>query len=252
MAYRVISSDSTWSTATPDLVPNTPTLHASTNITISTSNLYTATYTGTAGNVVNGCMIYIAAAAGAQNLTITHQEDSGAGFADTVGTATISTASLTNLGWHYWRFAAPFTYTTSTANKQRFRVVAAAATGTTAAADSGAANIMFFATDVNATTIQTTDDIFIINRNQSGTATLTVDGTQTVGSGTTTTLAASRQIGNAITPCVGGTIQYDTVASTSLTFKGNAVVFPGGSYLIGSSGTAYPVANVATTTLDFL
>jgi len=242
MADRICSSDMTYSTSLMDTVTNTPTIHASTEITISTTPLYTATYTATAGGeAVNGCMIYKSDYGANGSITITHQEDSGAGFADTSATATIASNLMPDDGFVYFRFAVPFIYTTSTASKQRFKIVSDASSGK-ASADSGGSNIAFWATEDTTGVPANTDNIYVINQNRTGTATLTMDGTITLGSGTNTVLAYQRQAGNAITICNGGIIDHDTVADVTINCKGNIVIYNGGSQLTATSGTHLPDA----------
>jgi hypothetical protein len=245
MALHAAAADGNWSAgATWNQVTNTPTLHASTNITISTSNLFTATFT--APNTTNACtgaLIYITAVGSGGTTTVTLQEST----VDTAAARSITTTSLVANTWVYFRFATPYVFTTTGAGAYRFKIVNASAAGTTsAAADSGGANIAYLSTDDRAAVPASTDNVWIVGHNQATAITVTMDGTQTIGSGTDTTGLSRRTIGSAIVICNSGLLTFDTAASATLTSLGNIIVSGGGELRMGTVASPYPAARVAT------
>src|SRR3972149_1582874 len=182
MAYKVASTTGNWSVAgTWDSVVNTPTIHASTNITISTSNLFTATFT--APNLVdacNGCLLYIVAPGTAgHNITVTLQDNT----VDTTATQTLSFTDIKANSWVYFRFATPYTFLSLVAGRYRFKVVSSGSGTHTGAADSGATNLAYLAT-TNATGVPAaTDYVFITSQNLGDATTLTSLGNVVVANG---------------------------------------------------------------------
>ena len=120
---------------------------------------------------------------------------------------------------------------------------------TTAAADSGGANVAYMATD-SITGVPAAEDVIIVSPNQAGTLTVTMDGTQTCGVGTDTALVTRRSIGSGLSIYKGGVLIWDTVADADLTCKGNIVVGTGGELDIGTVGTPMPAARVGKLRLD--
>jgi hypothetical protein len=245
MARHAAAADGNWSTAaTWNQVTNTPTLHASTNITISTSNLFTATFT--APNTTNACtgvLLYITAVGSGGTTTVTLQEST----VDTAAARAITTTSLVANSWVYFRFATPYVFTTTGAGAYRFKIVNAGAAGTTsAAADSGGANIAYLSTDDRAAVPASTDDVWICGHNQATAITVTMDGTQTIGSGTDTTGINRRTIGSAIAIYNSGLLTWDVAASATLTCLGNIISGSGGELRMGTVATHYPTGRVAT------
>jgi hypothetical protein len=250
VAQKVAAATGAWSAAaTWNSVTNTPTLHASTNITISTTNLFTATFT--APNTTNACtgvLLFIPAIGSAGTVTVTLQEST----VDTAAARAIAVTSLVAATWVYFRFATPYVFTTTGAGAYRFRIVNAAAAGTTsAAADSGAANIAYLATDDRTGAPGTTDDVWICGQNQVTPITVTVDGTQTIGSKTDTVLAVQRTLGNAISINNLGVLAWDTVADATLTCGGNIVCNNNsGELQMGTVATPMPAARVGRLRFD--
>lgn len=250
MAQKVAAATGNWSTAaTWNSVTNTPTLHASTNITISTSNLFTATFT--APNLVNACtgvLLYLPAVGSGGTVTVTLQEST----VDTAAARSIAVTSLVAATWVYFRFATPYVFTTIAAGAYRFKIVNAGAAGTTtAAADSGAANIAYLATDDRTGVPGTTDDVWICGQNQATAITVTMDGTQTIGSKTDTALAVQRTLGNAISINNLGVLAWDTATDATLTCGGNIICNNGGGDLqMGTVATPMPSARIAKLRFD--
>lgn len=250
MAYKVAAATGNWSTAaTWNSVTNTPTLHASTNITISTSNLFTATFT--APNTTNACtgaLLFINAIGSGGTVTITLQEST----VDTAAARSIAVTSLVAGTWVYFRFATPYVFTTTSAGAYRFKIVNAGAAGTTnAAADSGGSNIAYLATDNRTGAPGTTDDVWICGQNQSTAITVTVDSSQTIGSKTDTVLAVQRTLGNAVSINNLGVLAWDTSADATLTCGGNIICNNGsGELQMGTVASPMPAARLARLRFD--
>lgn len=247
------AASSTFSNANHwDSVTNTPTLHASTNVTISTSNYYTATYT--APNTTNACtgvLMYISGTGTTSTgtVTVTLQENS----VDTACAVTVNGTTFVAGSWYYFRFSTPYVFTSTTAGYYRFRV---SRTGTwtsssTIAADSGGSTIAFLATD-NRTGAPTNESIIVAGQNGTTTpVTLTVDGSQSCGNGGSeqNPITAERSILAGVIVSNGGTITWDTAASATLSCLGHFVVGRGYWYM-GNSTTCYPTGKVATLSLN--
>lgn len=247
MAYKVASTTGNWSTAgTWNSVPNTPTIHASTNITISTSNLFTATFTApNLVDAVNGCLLYVVGPGTAgHNITVTLQDNT----VDTGATATLSFTDIKANSWVYFRFAAPYTFASLAAGRYRFKVVSSGSGSHTGAADSGGANLAYLCT-TNATGVPaSTDYAFITSQNLGAAITVTVDGSQSIGNGADTaapTTTSGRSIGHAVGVLYNGVLKWDTAASATLTSLGNVVVYNGGELQMGTVASPYPAANLA-------
>lgn len=227
MAKFAAVSDGNWSTAgTWNQVVNTPTLHASTNITL---NATTNTATFTAPNTTNKCtgvLFFVTNTGSGYSYKVTLQENS----IDTAATVTIATSNFPTAGnWIYFKFASPYTFTSTTAGFYRFQIVrSGSGSSSIIAADSGGSNPAYLATEDIAGPPATTDDVWIVGANGTGTVSVTVDGSQTIGSGTDTTGINNRTIGASVTVSCGGLLKWDTTANATLTSKGTIQV--GGSY----------------------
>lgn len=249
MAYRIANADTTLSSVTGwDTVTNTPTIHASTYITVSTSAQYTQGFT--APNLVNKCtgvaLLLITKGSytsGDLTLTVTLQENS----VDTAATKTITInttgmSSFAESNWIYVRFPTPYTFTSTTAGYYRFKIVRGTATNSpTLRADSVGSNFAFMATDDRVGAIASTDDLFVLGVNYSNT-TVTLDGTVSIGSGlgaltlqtSSATLSAGLYVGSY------GIVTADTTANVSITCKGHLITGWNSTVNVGSSGTPYP------------
>lgn len=220
------------------------------------SPAYTDTFT--APNLVNkavGVGVYITSfnlQAGAV-VRATLQEDAGAGFVDTACTADITVvAGVNDVNSIYFTFMAgtPYTFTTTAANKYRWKIVKQSGTGTLLRArsstTSSATAWAFFYDDRNAT-ISTSDDLVIANGITSqltnGMSFGTGGGTSQSDSPTTFTEKAVYVLGN-------GICEYDTSASTTVTIKGMIVASKLGTFRIGTESVAFPSSYVAKLTHD--
>lgn len=244
MATWIGNTTGNWSTAgTWNQVTNTPSIHASTNISISTSNLFTATFT--APNTTNACTgvaFYQTTKGTVGNITVTLQEST----VDTAATGTVAATLFTNNGTLiYFKFASPYVFTTTGAGAYRFKVVNSSAGGPpTFAADSGGANVAYIATDDRTGPPASTDDVFVLGNNGANTVTITVDGSQTIGSGVASNI--QRSVTGAVRFGERGKIVWDTASSATLTHKGSFYGLPGSIWNMGTVVTPYPAGKVAS------
>jgi hypothetical protein len=246
MAQKVAAATGAWSTAaTWNSVTNAPTIHASTNITLnSTTGIFTAGFT--APDLVSACtgvLLFVTTVPVTATYVVTLQEST----VDTAATVSVLASAFpiaNNL--IYFRFATPYVFTTLTASAYRFKITrASATTNAIVAADSGGANPLFWATTDQTGVPGATDDVWIVTANGTGTITVTMDGTQTIGSGTNTTGISQRTIGNAVTISQGGLLTWDTATSAQLTSKGNVTAGGGGELRMGTVATPYPTGQTA-------
>lgn len=246
MAQWLAIANGNWSASgTWNQVTNTPTLHASTNITLnSTTGIFTATFT--APNTTNACvgvLFHITTTPVNANYVVTLQESG----VDTAATMTIPASSFPATGnWIFFKFPTPYVFTTAAAGAYRFKITrASATTNALVAADSGGSNPTFLAIYNRIGVPATTDDTWILSGNASGTMSVVMDGTQTVGGGGNTTGLSRRSITNAVTISQGGLLIWDTSANATLTSKGN-ITISNGELRIGTVATSYPTGTVAT------
>lgn len=252
MAYKVAAVNGNWSAAgTWYSVPNTPTLHASTNITISTTNLFTAAFT--APNLVdsvNGVLLYIVAPGTAgQNITVTLQDNT----VDTGATATLSFTDIKANSWVYFSFGTPYTFASLAAGRYRFKVVSSGSGSHTGAADSGGANLAYLCTTDATGVPASTDYVFVTAPNLGASIEVTVDGTQSIGNGADTgtpSTTFARSIGHAVQILFNGILSWDTITSATLTSLGNVVVANGGEFRMGTVGTPLDAAVIAKLTFN--
>jgi hypothetical protein len=259
MAFYVSNQTGNWSAAaTWGKGSNTPTIHASTNITPTTGGVYSAVFTAPniTGNQSVGTLVYCVTKAGTGDWTATLQEDTGGGFADVPGaTATITNASLLANNFLYFKWETPYTYAVATADKYRIKLTVSVASSGTCAANSGGSNFMFLeVSDIGGPPVLN-DRAWIVTPNQDTPIAITVDGTSgAVGDAGTasTVLPIQRSITEAIhidgyTASSGNALlKWDTTASATLTVKGNIVISGGGELQMGTVITPYPSAYVAT------
>lgn len=258
MASYAAIADGNWSTAaTWGTVSNTPTIHASTNITVSSTH-YTAAFT--APNTTDDCvgmMFYIGTPGSlTYSYAITLQENT----VDTAATVTLTMSDLVDTtafrGWVFAKFPTSYTFTSTTAGYYRFKIVRSG-TGTVNAqwaADSAGTAVSYVAVDDRTGTPTTGDDIWIIGANGTGTVTVTMDGTQLVGSASVAS-NSTRVVNTAVMVGAGGLLTWDTAASATLTMKGWMLISSPKStniaeVRIGDSTTAYPAAYTGSLLLD--
>ena len=234
MAIKVANGTGNFSSATVwDSAVNTPTIHATTNLSNVVLGRFTATFTApNTTNACTGCLVYYATAPGG-NPTVTLQQST----VDTAATVTINTSLITQAGWVYFRFPTPFVYTTTAAGAYRFKVSSTSTSGTLAA-DSGATLPAYIGTDDRLGALGASDDIWVVTHNNATPPVITVDGTRTVGSGTNVTAissTASRAVDQAVNIYnTGAILKMDTTASSQLTLTGNILTQNGGDFQAGT------------------
>lgn len=178
-------------------------------------------------NKANGCWIWVATIpTNGGNLTVEVMES---GVAKAL--ATINNADI-QLGANYVRFATPYTFATLTASAYTARVKNTV--GTSGQLRSAASGLWFQFTYDTATTLGTSDDLWVGGFNDAGLTPkqYTITGTSgTFGSKAATGIGSTTQtMGAAITCGSGGTVKYDQTASTTLTLKGSVYTTAGGVF----------------------
>lgn len=251
MAIKVAAATGNWSAAaTWNSVTNVPTINiTTTNITVTTANFFSQTFT--APNLVNACtgvLIYLVSTS-YNNITVTLQEST----VDTAAATTFTPATVTQLGIAnaapllVWvKFATPYVFTTTGAGAYRFKITSSSGSFL-AIADGGGANFAYLATDDRTGVPAATDDVYITGSNATNTITVTMDGTQTIGSGTdTTTVATScRSVGFAVQIGDHGILAWDQAADATLTVKGFLGITNQGELNMGTVASPMPAARLA-------
>lgn len=234
--YAAAQTGNYGDTSTWDQVANTPSMHASNDISTALANTVGFTAPNTT-NAVTGVLLYLtnkAASGSPTQITVTLQEST----VNTAATKTISLANV-NLGWIYIRFDTPYVYTTTAANAYRFRIETDTGTVSFAQVQS-TANPCYMATD-DRHAVPTADNVFIIGHNEQTAVTVTLNGTRTCG--TTSVLGASpRTIVPGLIAGNGGGLTADTTASSQLTCTGPHLYDAGGNLTIGTTGSPLDAA----------
>lgn len=181
--------------------------------------------------------------------TVTLQEYSGAAWVDK-NTGTFTTTGTVSSSNDYYRFdITPYTYTTTTANYYRYKIVRSTGSGglfrvrlRSAGTDWG-----IFALDDRGAEPVDTDTVFVVSGDPGGSElTVTVDGTRAIGNaGTSTNTSEPQQQDMAI--CQGGqkaVLKWDTTQTSQLTIKGMYQLVSG-RLEMGSKATPYPSAYIA-------
>jgi hypothetical protein len=251
MAYRVSNGAGTaFNTAANwDEGVNSPTVHASTSITVTSGGVTSATFT--APNTTNACtgaLVPVAAVGTAGTITATLQE---AGV-DVVGaTATINITALRASTLVFFEFATPYVFTATTAGRYRIKLNTTGASGTTSiAADSGGSNFAYLAT-MNSNVVPTTnDDVIIVSPNQGSELAVSLDTSPSIGSGTNTSVAVFRSWGNALTFANNGVLSWPTGTSRTVTCKGNILIESAGELRMGSTSAKIAAGTLARLTFD--
>ena len=234
---------------------NTPTLHATTNVTVGASKIYSATFTApNTSNYAYGAWICVITIAGTTGYSITIGLQENGADASPACNSTVACADIGVTGWHWFKFGTPYKFTSTTPGYYRLYAVRSGS-GTTSpqlAYDSGGANFAYACIYNAPTTPAATDDLWIGGDNSTGTRTMTYSTTTAnVGSGTDTTGQSRRTLGMALWITNGGLLKADTTASTTLTVKGNPLVSgsaanPGELRRGSATSGGYPTNQVST------
>ncbi len=243
MAFKHVIAGGNYSTATTwGSEGNTPTIHVSTNLTLSGSNTTCVAFT--APNTTNaclGCYIFVVTV-GAGNVTLTLRESGVDKSSETVASSSLVAGS-----WNFIRFTTPYTYTTTGSSAYDFKLTD---TGSTVIAQSSTGSRFAYRAVDNRTGVPgTSDDImvggYITNAGRTN-QTCTVDGTQTLGSNGGSGVPVAREVGvAAISVVAGGTFKYDIAANSQLTCKGSVAIYPGGEFDNGTVANPVPSGQTA-------
>lgn len=146
-------------------------------------------------------------------------------------TATIIRADMVT-GWNYVRFSTPYVFATLTANAYTIRVSNTAVnSGTIRQATS--TNILYQATYNSATTLGSTDDLWIGGFLDSGLTPKAYNATGTslvFGSGADTTLPTTWATGWGLMIGNGGSFAFDNTADTTVQIRGSIGVYSNGLF----------------------
>lgn len=218
----------------------TQTVHASTNITITSGGVFSATLTApNTTNAATGVVVKCAAKGTAGTITATLQENS-AGWVD-VASVTINITALVAQTDVFFRFTTPYVFTATTANFYRIKLNTTGASGTTTmAADSGAANFSLLCFMNSNAVPSGTDDVFVISPNQASALTIELDASPSFGAGTNTSVPSFRSVGNALTLSNNGILSWQTATSRTATVMGNVLIQNAGELRRGTSSA--PIA----------
>lgn len=254
MSYRVSNGAGTnFNTAANwDEGVNTPSIHASTNITVSSGGVFSAVFT--APNLVNACtgvLAPIAARGTAGNIIATLQEFNGAAWVDTAATVTVGITSLIASTHVFFRFGTPYVFTTLTAGYYRIKFNTSGASGTTSiAADSGAANFAYIAYMNNNVVPGAGDDVHIVSPNQGTALTISLDTSPSIGSGGNTSVPTFRSWQNALVLANLGQLAFPTATSRTLTPKGNIIIENSGWLQMGQTSAQIAAGITAKISFD--
>ena len=254
MSYRVSNGAGTsFNTATNwDEGINTPSIHASTNITVSSGGVFSVAFT--APNLVNACtgvLVPVAAKGTAGNILATLQEYNGAAWVDTAATVTVAITSLVASTHTFFRFGTPYVFTTLTAGYYRIKLNTSGASGTTSiAADSGAANFAYIAYMNNNVVPGAGDDIHVVSPNQSTALTIALDSSPSIGSGGNTSVPTFRSWQNAIVLANLGQLAFATASSRTITCRGNIIIESGGWLQMGQTSAKIGAGLTAKISFD--
>lgn len=233
MAVRVANATGNFNTAATWLQgTNVPTLHASTNTSLSTSPSLSATFTApNTSNASVGVLVLLIAKGTATTLTATLQQST----IDTAHTVTVNLSDVEVGSWIFLKPASPFTFTTTGAGAYRWKLTVDSGT-TTQVAQATTANFAYISVDNRQAVPVSGDNTFVVSPNGNTAVTVTVDGTQTTG---TNVAGGARSIVNALVVGDGATLSMDTTASSTLNHRGTILVEAGGT--LNAASTVSPL-----------
>lgn len=261
MATRVALATGNAGTAgTWGQVQNTPTVHASTNITVSTSAVFSATFTApNTTNAALGALIQIvnkAASGSPTTITATLQEDllGTATWLDTLCTSTITLSNAVVNVWSDFYYATGYIYATTGANRYRWKLVCDTGTCTVVANSAGTAFAYQSYDNRNSVPVDT-ETVYIQSKNATTAVTVTLDGTrawgtQGLGAGSGSPSGSGhRAVSGGTYISNGGMLSGDTTANHQLTHRGEIICYGGGELRVGTTGS--PLGASITSTWIF-
>ena len=250
--YTQIASGNPATAANLGRVTAVATAHASnTTSDFHSTPVYTDTYTApslTDKAVGVGIFLTSNGMTDGSVIRATLQEDAGAGFVDTACTADVTITGVLvgyNSDFLYFQAGTPYTFTTTTANKYRWKLVRNSGSGSLLRARSsttGSSTPWAWFVDSRNGSI-TSGDILCVPHGITSTG---ANGLSFGASSGNTGISASTFASNSLTILGNGIFEWDTSANTSITIKGGIVVSQSGEYRIGSEATPYPSSYVAT------
>lgn len=250
MALFVANATGNWSaTASWAAIRNTPTIHATTNRTVSAGGITSATFTApNTTNYVTGVEIYVSAVGTAGNLVATLRESG----VDTAATITIAITSLKTNGWMYLKLATPYKYTTTAAGAYAWKLNTSGASGTTSVADISAATSFSYKTadDLVSAVPTTGDDVDFAGNNLAAVLVTVDDTSRLVGSGTGTGTPVPRNVSAAINCSHSSGPTWSTTANSTLEVKGQIEIGVDGVFNMGTVATPIPSSYIAKLILN--
>lgn len=203
------------------------TLHASTNLTLTSSPLYSDTFTApSTSDFATAVTPVLINYSGSGNLVATLQEYDGATWND-VATATKALADLSTNCLEHLRLSVPYQFTTTTTDYYRWKFTQ---TGTNVimAASSGETEIAVISWDDRHVAPTAGDDLYFLAYSTTRTRAKVV-GTEACGSGTSpATSQTYRTFDASVYVGAYGSFECDTAADSKLENKGHIVIAKNG------------------------
>lgn len=236
MAHRpAIATGNYTDTATWGTGTNSPTVHASTNVTILTAGTFSATFTApsTSDQSVGVIVLGSSTFSTSTTYTATLQEDAGGGFADTTATATITLANIAINSPYFFKWGTPYTFTTTTANRYRIKFTSSNNVGNMFA-DSGGTLVAYLHVDSRSTAapaVGSSDQIYVVgNHKTTPLMTVTIDGTSNTVGNSTNNNNQTRVWTNSVNVSMGAVLKSNTAASSTLVVTGSTQIYPYGVF----------------------
>lgn len=248
MRYVAIQTGNFSAAGTWNQIANTPTIHASSNVTVTGGGIQSATFTApNTTNAVTGVLVYISGVGTAGNLVATLQESG----VDTAATVTVAITSLKNGGWVFLKLATPYVYTTTGAGAYRWKLNTSGASGTTSVAANSGGTVFAYLSSHDITGTPTTgDDIYIAGNNLAELVVTVDDTSRLVGSAAATGVPAVRNVTAAINLSNSGKLRWNTAADATLECKGQIEVAVDGYLEIGTVASPLTFANPGILIMD--
>ena len=253
MSIRVANGSGT-SFNTPanwDTGVNTPTIHTSTNITVTAGGVTSAAFTAASlARQATGVVVKFAAVGSAGTITATLQENS-AGWVDVASSPAVNITDLRASSDTFFKFSAPYTFAALTAGYYRIKLNTSGASGTTSVcADSGGANFAYSATHDDNVVPSSGDEMIVSSPNAGSELIIDLDADFSVGNAGYTGSPTFRTWGSAITLGRNGSISWPTTSNRTVTCKGYVMVEPSGGYYMGTVASQIPIGTLARLAFD--